>query len=124
MLRYLRNIFKIFPRKYTRICTLEPVSRWEFACNADSVSAQVAIPPKYILQHKSIHINIYMCIYMCMCVCVCVYTTSKSQTMSSWYFIKVKSVEFYQIFYYTSNSNPSKTRDRRIFNRELLCLET
>ena len=36
MLRYLREIFQIFPRKY--ICTLERVSRWEFACNVDSKS--------------------------------------------------------------------------------------
>jgi len=33
MFRYLREIFKIFPRKY--LCTPEQVSRSEFACNVD-----------------------------------------------------------------------------------------
>ena len=111
MLRYLGEMFKIFLRKY--IFTPERVNRWEFACNVDSKSQ----PKSPLLQRMFCNTNPYVLI--CMCVC----TTSTSQKISSRYFTKVKCVELLPNIYYTSNPNPSKTRDPRIFNLELLSLE-
>jgi hypothetical protein len=107
MLRYLREIFKIFPREYK--CTPERVSRWEFACNVDSQSQHKSPFLRRMFCNINPYILIYICIYIC--VCVCVYTTSIGQTMSSRYYIKVKSVELLSNLLLNSNSNSSKTRD-------------
>jgi len=75
MLRSLREILKMFPRKY--IGTPECVSRWEFACNVQTPNVSTSRRSSEGCLATQIHIHYYICLY----------STNTSQRVSRQYFV-------------------------------------